>query len=82
MNYPSVDHACIFRNFLLPHIEASRHLAHQLIEQIPTEVLAIRPVAEGERIGDMAWTLASGFDVMLTGLCESKSVAQHEHWSQ
>jgi hypothetical protein len=68
----TIEHARVARDFLLPHIEASRQMAHAAIAQIPTEVLAIRPVAEGENIGDMAWTLASGFDVMLTGLCEGQ----------
>ena len=69
---PSAQQASVARDFLLPHIEANRHMVHQLIAQIPDDVLAIRPVAEGERIGDMAWALASGFEVMLTGLCEGQ----------
>jgi hypothetical protein len=68
----TIEQARVARDFLLPHIEASRQMVHQLVAQIPTEVLAIRPMAEGESIGDMAWTLASGFDVMLTGLCEGQ----------
>lgn len=55
MNHPSVDHVCIVRNFLLPYVEASRHTAHQLIAYIPTDVLAIRPVAEGDSIGELFW---------------------------
>ena len=68
----SIEQARVARDFLLPHIEASRQIAHAVIAQIPPDVLAIRPVAEGESIGDMAWALASGFDVMLTGLCEGQ----------
>ena len=66
----SAQETSAVRDFLLLHIEARRQMTQAVIAQIPTNVLAIRPVVEGENIGDMAWTLASGFDVMLTGLCE------------
>lgn len=68
----TTDQAQTVLGFLLPQIESSRKLVRLAVAQLADDKLALKPVAEGESLGDLAWYITSACSVFLNGLADGR----------
>jgi hypothetical protein len=72
MSTLTADSAKSLVQLLLPQIEANHRLARMVVQALANDKLDVRPVADGESLGDMAWYVASAAAVGLAGIAEGR----------